>query len=189
MRILTAGVLAAAVVVTACGSDTHGVSQADVQAYAALSQQISSAASGYGAAANATIDVSGCQSTHAAYDAQVRPMVGRMGAMSGGMDEQMGMMGHTADADMSCGADAIVAELDHHDAVACTSTVMSANHTEATRHATAMTTWADHQRARADEMGGMMGGGGTMGGGGMMDPGSATSTCHRNGDGTFSLSP
>ncbi len=186
MRILTAGVVAAAVVVTGCGSDKHGVSQTDVQAYAALAQQISSAASGYGTAANATFDVSGCQSTHAAYDAQVRPMVGRMGAMSGGMDQQMEMMGETADADMSCGADAMVADLDHHDAVACTSTMMSANYAEATRHATAMTTWADHQHARADEMGGMMGTGG-----GMMDPGSATSTmtCHRNGDGTFTLAP
>lgn len=189
MRILTAGMLAAAVVVTGCGSDTPGGNQADVQAYAALSQQISSAASGYRAAANATIDVSDCQSTHAAYDAQVKPMVGRMGGMSGGMDEQMGTMGRRADADMSCGADAMMAELDHHDAVACTSTAMSANHAEATRHATAMTAWADHQHARADEVGGMMGMGGGMGGGGTMDPGSAVSTCHRSGDGTFTLGP
>jgi hypothetical protein len=184
MRVPASGVLAAAVAVMGCGSaDTHGVGVADVQAFAALSGQISSAASGYGAAANATVDVSGCQSTHAAYVAQVRPMVGQMGAMSGGMDGQMGMMGRTADADMSCGADAMVAELDHHDTVACTSTVMSANHAEATRHGTAMTAWADHQHARADEMGGMMGmGSGMMGGGG-----TTTVPCHRNDDGTFTL--
>lgn len=184
MRILTGAVFAAVAVVAGCGNDSNdspGAGQADVQAYAALSQQISSAASGYGAAADATVDVSSCQSTHASYDAQVRPMVDRMRSMSGAMDQQMDMMGRTADADMSCGADAMAAELDHHDAAACTSTVMSANHAEATRHAAAMTTWADHQHARADEMGSMMG---------MGMPGSGTTMpCHRNGDGTFTLGP
>lgn len=185
MRILTGGVLAAVLVVAGCGSDSGdspGVGQADVQAYAALSRQISSAASGYRAAAEATVEVASCQSTHASYDAQIRPMVDRMRPMSGAMDQQMAMMGRTADGDMSCGADAMAAELDHHDAAACTSTVMSANHAEATRHATAMTTWADHQDARADEMGSMMGMGGMTGSG-------TTMPCRRNGDGTFTLGP
>jgi hypothetical protein len=184
MRVVT-GVLAAVVVVAGCGNDSSGASQADVQAYAALSQQISSAASGYGAAAGATIDVSSCQSTHASYDAQVRPMVDHMRSMSGAMDQQMDMMGRAADGDMSCGAEAMAAELAHHDAAACASTVMSANHAEAARHVTAMTTWADHQHARADEMGSMMGQGGGM----MPSGGSTTMTCHRSGDGTFTLGP
>ena len=186
MRVFTAGfVVATAVMVTGCGDDTDRAAQPDVQAYAALSQQISSAATSYGAAANATIDVAGCQSTHTSYDAQVHPMLDRMRSMSGDMDGQMGMMGRTADADMTCGADAMAGELIHHDAVACTSTAMSANHAEAARHAEAMATWADHQQARADQMGGMMGPGGGM------DPGGAASTmtCHRNGDGTFTLAP
>ncbi len=186
MRFVTTGVLAAMVVVAAgCGSDTQHVSQADVQGYATLSQQISSTASSYGTAAGATVDPSSCLSTHGSYDAQVRPMVDRMRSMSGAMDQQMDMMGRAADGDMSCGVDAMGAELDHHDAVACTSTAMSANHAEATRHAAAMTGWADHQHARADEMGGMMGmGSGMMGGGG-----TTTVACHRNGDGTFTLGP
>jgi hypothetical protein len=195
MRLVTAGILASAVVaVSGCGSGMNGVSQADVQAYAALAQGVASSASAYGTAANATVDPTGCASTHASYDGQVRPMVDRMRSMSGKMDDEMGRMGRGADGDMSCGADAMETELAHHDAVACTSTVMPANHAEASRHATAMTTWAAHQLARADEVGGMMGmgGGGMMGpGGGMMDPGSATTTmaCHRNGDGTFTLGP
>jgi hypothetical protein len=186
MRLVTAGVLAAGLVVAGCGSDNHGVNQADVQAYAALSQQLSTAATTYGAAASATIDVESCQSTNASYDAQVHPMVDRMRSMSGAMDQQMGTMGHTGDADMTCGADAMAAELAHHDAVACASTMMSSNHDEAARHATAMTAWADHQHARADEMAGMMGTGGSgmMGSGGTM-----TVACHRNGDGTFTLGP
>jgi hypothetical protein len=195
MRILAAGVLgAAAMAISACGSTSSGASKPDVQAYAALSQQIASSASAYGAAANAAVDPSGCQSTHMSYDGQVHPMLDRMRSMSGTMDQQMDMMGRTADGDMSCGADAMEGELSHHDAVACTSTVMSANYAEATRHATAMSAWANHQLARADEMGGMMGMnmGAMMGpGGGMMDPGGATSamTCHRNSDGSFTLGP
>lgn len=191
MRILAAGVLTAtAILVAACGNDRHGVSQADAQAYSALAQQIGSSALAYGTAASATIDVASCTSTHASYDAQVHPMVDRMRSMSGAMDEQMDMMGHGADGDMSCGADAMATELAHHDAVACTSTMM-ANRDEATHHAAAMVGWADHQHARAEEMEGMMGGGGMMGSGGMMDPGSVTTTvtCHRNGDGTFTLGP
>jgi hypothetical protein len=63
---------------------------------------------------------------------------------------------------------------------------MSANHDEASRHASAMTAWESHQHARTDEMDGMMG----MGHGGMMDPASATSmACHHNDDGTFTAAP
>jgi hypothetical protein len=180
-----------------CGPDMHGVTQTDVQTYATLSKQIGTSASTYGTAASATVDVAGCSSVHASYDARVHPMVDRMSSMSGAMDDGMSMMGRGADGDMSCGAAAMAAELAHHDAVACTSTTMSANHDEGTRHASAMVAWADHQHARASEMSVMMGGGslmgsgGMMGGGGMMDPGTATTTvaCHQNGDGTFTLGP
>jgi hypothetical protein len=179
MRVLAGSVLALAVVV-GCGGGSHGAGEADVRAYSELAQQISSAASTYGSAAAATSDVPSCQSGHAAYDAQVRPMVDRMRAMSGGMDSQMGMMGHTADGDMTCSSDAMLAELDRHHAVACTSTDMTEDHAEAGRHATAIEMWAEHQRQCTDNMGGMMGGTGGS---------STTTTCHRNGDGTFTLAP
>jgi hypothetical protein len=55
---------------------------------------------------------------------------------------------------------------------------MAANHAEAGRHATTMQAWAEHQRARSEQMGGMMGPGGT-----------SPVACHRNGDGTFTLGP
>ena len=93
MRVLTAALVATTVAVAGCGSDMHGVSQGDVQAYAALSQQIGTSAAAYGTAASATIDASSCLSTHTSYDGQVHPMVDRMRSMSGAMDQQMGMMG------------------------------------------------------------------------------------------------
>jgi hypothetical protein len=70
-----------------------------------------------------------------------------------------------SDADMTCTADAMMAELDRHHAVACASTSdMGPNVTEAQQHVAAMTDWADHQMARSQELGGMMGGTGGMGG-------------------------
>jgi hypothetical protein len=92
---------------------------------------------------------------------------------------------------MTCAADAMMAELDHHHDVACASaTDMGPNITEAHRHVTAMTQWADHQLTRSSDLGSMMGGGmggGGMGGGGMMTGGGATGHCVHNQDGTYSL--
>ena len=187
MRIVTAGVLAASMVVAAgCGSDTQHVSQADVQGYATLSRRSRPPRRATEPRRAGRWTRRAASPPTASYDAQVRPMVDRMRSMSGAMDQQMGRMGRAEDGDMSCGVDAMGAELDHHDAVACTSTAMSANHAEATRHAAAMTGWADHQHARADEMGGMMGDGERHDGSG---GGTTTVACHRNGDGTFTLGP
>lgn len=182
MRLQGISLLTAAVVLGCGGSSGNGTP--DVQGYTATAGQISAAAAAYGVAAGGTVDVPACQSAHAAYDAQVRPMVDRLQAMSGAMDERMTMMGRGGDADMTCGADAMDAELAHHAAAACASVGMDANHAEAERHAAAMESWAEHQRERADELGGMMGMGG-MGGMG----GGATPVCHRNPDGTFTLGP
>lgn len=205
---------AAALVMAGCGSSGHsGVTGSEVSTYAALAQQIGSTAGAYGASAAASPEPAACASIHASYDAEVRPLVDRMRSMSGAMDDQLATMGHAADGDLGCGADAMEAELAHHDAVACTSTSMAANHAEAGRHATAMTAWATHQHARAAEMGGMMGVAMMMGPGGGMDPGGATTgmmdpggmsttlfpvdpvaattaaTCRRSPDGTFTMGP
>jgi hypothetical protein len=181
MRIGKAAALTA-MLAAACGGGSTAGTAPDSAAYASQAQAISSAASSYAAAATATTDVPACQSGHAAYDAQVGPMVQRMQSMSGEMDHHMSEMGRTADADMTCGADAMMAELGGHRAMACTFASMTDNHAEASRHAAAMEAWAAHQHARAEEMGGMMGTGG-------MGMGGAAGTCQRNPDGTFTLVP
>jgi hypothetical protein len=172
-RILAACLVAAA---AACGSE--GSTDAEqVAEFKATADHIDAAATAYGNAAPGMVDRAACLSTHAGYDAAVRPMVERMREMSGWMDEHMASMGGGADADMVCGADAMVAELDRHAAAACASaTDMPANAAEVTAHAGAMHDWAEHQRARADEMDGMMSGGGMMGGG-RMGGGSTTFAC------------
>ena len=182
---VVAGLLASAAI-AGCGGSS-GSATPDVRGFAATAGQISTAASSYATTAASTTDLPGCRSAHASYDGQVQPMVDRMRSMSGSMDGEWMSMGHPEDADMTCAADAMAAELAHHDAAACASTDMATNHAESARHATAMVGWAQHEQARADDMGGMMGMGG-MGGGG---PGSGGSgpRCHRNDDGTFTLGP
>jgi hypothetical protein len=173
-RILAACLVAAA---AACGSE--GPTDAEqVATFRATADRIDTSATAYGSGAGTMADQAGCLSMHAGYDADVRPMVERMRDMSGSMDEHMASMGGAGHADMACGAAAMMAELDRHAAAACASATMPANAAEAAAHAGTMHDWAAHQRARADEMGGMMnGGGGMMGGGGTMGGGDPTFTC------------
>jgi hypothetical protein len=173
--------LALALAAAACGgTTTSGVTTADVQRFSATAQSVSSAASSYGSQAAGMTDVAACASGEASYDGQVRPMIGQMVGMGPGMDDQMASMGHMSDSDMECGAGAMMAELDRHRVAACaSSTDMVPNRVEAQQHVTAMVQWANHEMARAQEMGGMMG----MGGSG------TTGHCVHHPDGSYSMQP
>jgi hypothetical protein len=170
----------------ACGGNM-GLDSSQVQAFATTAQAISTSASGYAAQATTMTSASTCASLQDAYDSQVRPMVGSMQGMAGEMDEMMGSMNHMADGDMQCGAGAMMAELDRHMAAACASpTDMSPNVAEARQHATVMVQWADHQAARAHEMGSMMGMSGMMGGSGT-GASSWTGHCVHGADGSYTI--
>lgn len=171
-----------ALTAVACGgSSGSGVSP---QAMNELSRSIASAAATYGTQASAMTDAGACRSDESSYDAQVRPMVEQMQGMAPQLDQAMGSMGHGADADMTCAAKAMMAELDRHGSAACASTGdMGSNRAEADRDVAAMTEWADHQLVRSQAMASMMGTGmGGMGGGGM-----TTGHCVQNADGTYSM--
>jgi len=116
-------------------------------------------------------DMASCNSAESQYDAQVRPMVQRMEDMSGSMHSMMDSQGAGSHGDMSCMSGAMRAELAQHKAMACASADMAANQAEAMRHADSMEGYAAHQRARAEEMMSMMGGGMMGGGSGTSDAG------------------
>ncbi len=173
----------------ACGG-MSGFDSSQVQALASTSQAVASSATSYATQAATMTSATSCSSMQGAYDSQVRPMVASMQGMGPGMDEMMGSMNHMADADMECGANAMMAELDRHRAMACTSsTDMAPNVQEAGQHATAMTQWASHQVARAHEMGSMMGMGGMMGGSGGSGTTSSTGRCVHGADGSYTIQP
>jgi hypothetical protein len=170
----------------ACGGTTSGVASTEVETFNAAAQGVSTAAASYGAQAAAMTSAATCNGAQTAYDSQVRPMIDQMRTMGPAMDGTMGSMGHRADADMECAANAMMAELDRHGAVACASvTDMTPNKAEAQQHVATMTQWANHQMARSNEMGSMMGMGmGGMGGGGM-----TTGHCVHDPDGSYSMQP
>ncbi len=173
----------------ACGG-TSGFDSSQVQAFASTSQAVAASAASYATQASTMTSASSCSSMQGAYDSQVRPMVATMQAMGASMDEMMGSMNHMADADMECGASAMMAELDRHRATACASPAdMGPNVAEARQHAATMTEWADHQTARAHEMGGMMGMSGMMGGTSGSGTPSATGHCAHGADGGFTIQP
>jgi hypothetical protein len=161
------------------GSADPVATDTNVMGVQAGALQLAAAASAYGTAAAAMADVAACRSEAAAYDDVVRPMVQQMRAIAAAVDRRMMSMGQASSADVQCGADAMLWELDRHRSLACAAADMGPNRTEALGHAQAMTEWADHQRVRSEEMGSMMGVGGMMPGGG------ATGTCQRNEDGSY----
>ena len=170
---------------SACGASS-GVTTADVQKFNALSQNVSSAAASYGTTATGMTGTASCNDAENAYDARVRPMISEMQGMAPRMDDKMGSMSHMPHADMECGANAMMAELDRHKTVACASaTDMAPNKTEAQQHVTAITQWADHEMARSAEIGSMMG----MGMGGMGGSGMTTGHCVHNADGSYTMQP
>jgi hypothetical protein len=177
--------LSLSLLTAACGTGGSSMTTAEVQSFRTAVQAVSSAAASYGAQATTLPDLPACTAAEASYHGQVAPMVERMAAMGAGMDDHMASMGHMGDGDMGCGAAAMAAELARHHGVACASTVdMTPNEAEAGQHAAAMAAWADHMKARADQMGsymgmGMMGGGGTA----------VSGLCVRQPDGSYVLRP
>lgn len=167
------------------GSGSTPASSSGVTQYKQLSLQVQSAANGYAQTmtASGVTTVAACQTAEDQYDAQVRPWISQMVQMSGGMDDLTSMHGGSMEADMGCDANAMMQELDHHRAIACASSDLATDRSEATRHVQAMTGYAAHAIDRCDQaLTGMSGGGWswspmmsgcqmTSGGGGMMPGG------------------
>jgi hypothetical protein len=169
----------------ACGGSTSGLNTAEIQAFNTSAQGVSAAATTYGTQAAAMTSVATCTSAQTSYDAQVRPMVGQMQGMGADMDGMMGSMNHMDAEDMGCSANAMLAELNRHQAVACASTTdMTPNKVEAQQHVGAMTQWASHEMGRSHDLGSMAGMGmGNMG------SGSTTGHCIHNADGSYTFQP
>lgn len=146
--------------VAACGGSTssdgtagNGASGSDIATYQQLATDTRSAASSYRMSMMATdVTPASCQAIHDHYDGQVRPWLSRMMQMSPGMDDFMDAHDGTMAADMSCVSAAMMDELDHHRATACTFADVSADQAEAVRHSGAMVGYSGHCFDRSGEM-------------------------------------
>jgi hypothetical protein len=161
----------------ACGGSN--ISTPDVQNFNALVAGVSTAVSTYGAQAQAANDIAGCNSAEASYDAKVRPMIEQMQNMAGPLDQYMQSNGRMADGDMGCSTAGMLAELDYHQGMACTSSA-NANQSEAQRDVNNMNGWTTHLQGRVGEMNTMMSGG-MMGGPGQM------AACVHEADGGYAV--
>ena len=178
-------ILALALTLAACGGSTSGLDTAEIQAFNASAQGVSAAVTTYGTQAATMTSPATCTSTQSSYDSQVRPMVGQMQGMGADMDAMMGSMNHMDAEDMGCTANAMLAELNRHQAVACASTTdMTPNKAEAQQHVGAMTQWASHATGRSHDLATMSG----MGMGGM-GSGTTGGHCIRNADGSYTFQP
>ena len=165
---------------------TTGLDQAEIQAFNTSAQGVSAAVTTYGTQAAAMTSATTCTSAQTPYDSQVRPMVGQMQGMGGDMDSMMGSMNHMGAEDRGCTANAMLAEVNRHQAVACASTTdMTPSKTEAQQHVAAMTQWAGHAMSRSHDLASM----GGMNIGGMMGSGSTTGHCIHNADGSYTFQP
>jgi hypothetical protein len=175
-----------ALFVTACGGSMSGLNTAEIQAFNTSAQGVSAGIAAYGTQAAAMTSSATCASAQASYDSQVRPMVGQMQGMGADMDGMMGSMNHMDAEDMGCSANAMLAEMNRHQAVACASTSdMTPNKADAQQHVAAMTQWASHAMGRSRDLASMAG----MSMGGMMGSGSATGHCIHNADGSYTFQP
>jgi hypothetical protein len=178
--------LALALTLAACGGSTSGLNTAEIQAFNTSAQGVSAAVTTYGTQAAAMTSSTTCASAQTSYDSQVRPMVGQMQGMGGDMDSMMGSMNHMDAEDMGCTANAMLAEMNRHQGVACASTTdLTPNKTEAQQHVASMTQWASHAMNRSHDLGSM----GGMNMGGMMGSGSTTGHCIHNADGSYTFQP
>ncbi len=187
MRTINVTVAACALgLATACSGASSAFTSApatsgDVVQYQQVALQVQSASGAYGQTmASGVSTVAECQALESWYDGEVRPWVSQMLQTSGAMDRLVSA--HDGSADMGCGADAMMRELDSHRAGACASAVLAVDRAEAARHVQAMLGYTSHATERCGEMlsgldtgdwsfGPMMSGcpgGGMMASGGMM---------------------
>jgi hypothetical protein len=182
-------ILLLSLLAAACGGTTSGASSTEVRAFNLSAQGASAAAASYGTQAAAMTSATTCASAQATYVSQIQPMLDQMRTMGTSMDGQMGSMGHMADGDMECAANAMLAEGARHGSVACASaTDMTPNKSEAAQHVATMELWANHQMVRSSAMGSMMAmGTGMMGG---MNGGTgSTGHCVHEPDGSYAMQP
>ena len=129
----------------------------DLTAYQDLASDVSAAVARH-QANSATLDAAACPGEASRYEAEVRPMLQHMEAMSVAMDAHMRDMALAGSADLQVTCLSMMAELDAHLAAACSASDIPA---EASRHGTAMDAMLQHELADMAVMqaGSMMSGG------------------------------
>lgn len=162
--------------VMACGSSSRPPSTTANAAQAGSFDQAAltaaNAVTRYQQAASRATTPTECSAALRQYAAQLQPLLDQLRSLARPMDDYVTSAGNMMAGDMECGVQVMADELVHHQALACTSADMTANHAEAQRDVDAMMAITGHLEMRSVQVGGMMGEGGMMAGPGQtMDAG------------------
>ena len=123
----------------------------DVAAYEQTVSDLQSAVTAHQNDSAVTLTQQDCTAEHQRYDDLVRPQLGRMTDMSGGMDDCGRAMGHAGPFEMRSRCGSMQSELNRHATAACSSDP-AANHAEAAHHCQLMRDWLGSERTAVDSM-------------------------------------
>lgn len=131
-------------VVSALTLAACGVSSSEVAGYQQSVAELQAAVSAHETDAVATLTAEDCLAEHQRYDQQVRPRLGQMMNLSGGMDG-CGPMRGSRPMGMRTMCGSMQGELDRHAAGACAGDAAT-NHAEAAQHCRLMRDWLGQQQ-------------------------------------------
>lgn len=93
-----------------------------------------------------------CISIHRAYNVDARSQIFVMTQVEADLDAAIASHGDDAYADIACSIDALITELDYHEAVACQDATIELDRAEAARHLAALTALREHLSTRSAEI-------------------------------------
>jgi len=147
----------------ACTSSQPSANLTQAASFDQAAVSASNAATQYLQAATSSTTQAECTAALKQYIAAMQPSLDQMRSPAGRLDSYMKSAGDSTAGDMDCGVQVMADEVAYHEAVACTSPDMTANHAEAQRHADAIQFFANHLEMRAVQAAGMMSPAGMMG--------------------------
>jgi hypothetical protein len=149
-KILLVAILLALV---ACGRSTPATPPPEVVQLRALGNSVARSVGAYGARSSSMTDGASCRALRDEHEREVRPALRAIAALAPRLGPWLRARGPTEHADAECLAGALLAEIERHTDIACTSLDLAANRAEAARYVAAMDRWADLAVARGDPTG------------------------------------
>jgi hypothetical protein len=137
----------------ACGRSTPASPPPEAVQLRALGSAVARTVETYGARSSSMSDAASCRALRDEHERQVRPALSEIAALAPRLGPWLRARGPTEHADAECLAGAMLAEIERHTDIGCTSLDLAANRAEAARYAAAMDRWADLAIARGDPTG------------------------------------
>jgi hypothetical protein len=119
----------------------------------ALGSAVARTVETYGARSSSMSDAASCRALRDEHERQVRPALSEIAALAPRLGAWLRARGPTEHADAECLAGAMLAEIERHTDIGCTSLDLAVNRAEAARYSAAMDRWADLAVARGDPTG------------------------------------